>query len=341
MDCFVAEAPRNDARALHLCVSLPHPPLPRAPASANPAPDMNDHASTHSTEGNGGPAFGAFAPAGFVARAVAWTRRLGAGWGDKRLASALRRIAIGRLHGQPVDTTTLGARMRLYPHNNLCDKRILFTPQLFDVAERAVLAQAIARVEAEGRGFNFVDIGANVGAYSLFVAAQAGHGEPGQGAASAPAAHILAIEPQPDIFARLVTNIGFNSFGSIMAVDCAVADKPGELTLFIDPRNKGESSVRLLRSSAATAVKVPARPLTQLLADHRYSHIDALKIDVEGAEDVIIEPFLRDAPETLWPKLIIIEDSVHRWQVDLRALFLKHGYRELPQTRLNLMFTRG
>ncbi|MGL4729696.1 MAG: FkbM family methyltransferase [Bosea sp. (in: a-proteobacteria)] len=294
---------------------------------------MTEHTSTHSAEANGGAAFGVHAPAGFVARAVAWTRKLGAGWADKRLASALRRIAIGRLAGQPVDTTTLGARMRLYPHNNLCDKRILFTPQLFDVAERAALSGAIARVKAEGRGFSFVDIGANVGAYSLFVAAEAGQGA-GQGA------HILAIEPQPDIFARLVANIGFNSFGSIMAVDCAVADKPGELTLFIDPRNKGESSVRLLRSSAATAVKVPARPLTALLADHGYTHIDALKIDVEGAEDVILEPFLRDAPESLWPKLIVIEDSAHRWQVDLRALFLSQGYRELPQTRLNLMFAR-
>jgi FkbM family methyltransferase len=301
---------------------------------------MTESFSTAAQEGQGAPAFGAFAPTGLVARAVTWTRRLGAGWGDKRLASALRRIAIGQLGGRPVDTLTLGARMRLYPHNNLCDKRILFTPQLFDVAERAALSQAIARARAEGRRFHFVDIGANVGAYSLFVAAEAGGSEARPGEAANLSARILAIEPQPDIFARLVANIGFNSFGSIMALDCAVADKPGELTLFIDPRNKGESSVRLLRSSATTAVKVPARPLTALLADHGYTQVDALKIDVEGAEDVIIEPFLRDAPESLWPKLIVIEDSANRWQVDLRALFLSHGYRELPQTRLNLMFAR-
>jgi FkbM family methyltransferase len=281
------------------------------------------------------PAFGAYAPEGFVARAVAWTRRLGQSWSDKRLASALRRIAIRKLGGRPVDIEALGARMRLYPHNNLCDKRVLFTPQLFDVAERQALAAAIARARANSRGFCFVDIGANVGAYSLFVAAQAGQGD-----VAGPAARILAIEPQPDVFARLVANIGFNGFGSIMAVDCAVADKTGELTLFIDPLNKGESSVRLLRTSAATSVKVPARTLAALLDDHGYSHIDALKIDVEGAEDVIIEPFLNDAPESLWPKLIVIEDSAHRWQVDLRALFARHGYRELPKTRLNLIFAR-
>jgi hypothetical protein len=36
----------------------------------------------------------------------------------------------------------------------------------------------------------------------------------------------------------------------------------------------------------------------------------------------------------------VIEDSAHRWQVDLRALFTRHGYRELPRTRLNLIFAR-
>ncbi len=311
----------------------PHPPLPRVPASANPRGVMSDNSQMSAPPAPEGadaaPAFGAFAARGAVARAVGWTRKLGAGWLDKRFAAVLRRMAINRLAGQPVDTVTLGARMRLYPHNNLCDKRILFTPQLFDVAERKVLEAAVGEAKGRAGGFRFVDIGANVGAYSLFVAGIAG-----------PSARILAIEPQPDVFQRLVANIGFNAFGTIMAVDCAVADKPGELTLFIDPRNKGESSVRLLRSSAATPVKVPARPLTALLADHGYDGIDALKIDVEGAEDVIIEPFLRDAPESLWPKLVVIEDSAHRWQVDLRALFLAHGYRELPQTRLNLMFAR-
>jgi FkbM family methyltransferase len=271
--------------------------------------------------------FGAYEPTGFVARAIGWTRGLTARWAHVRLASALRKVAMKQIGPAAVDTETLGAKMRLFPHNNLCDKRILFTPQLFDVVERDWLARAIAEVKASGRSFTFVDVGANVGAYSLFVAAQAG-----------PGARILAVEPQPDIFARLTANIGFNSFGSIMAVDCAVADKPGELTLFLDPRNKGESSVRLLRSSATTAVKVPAVTLHQLLQDRGYAALDALKIDVEGAEDLILEPFLAQAPEALWPKLIVIEDSANRWQVDLQALFAAKGYVEVARTRLNFVY---
>ena len=274
--------------------------------------------------------FGTYLPKGFVARAVGWTRQLKSRWLHVRLASALRKLAMKTLGTSAVDTLTLGAKMRLFPHNNLCDKRILFTPQLFDVVERQWLAETVQAANDAGKGFAFVDIGANVGAYSLFVAALAG-----------PGARILAVEPQPDIFARLTANIGFNSFGSIMAVDCAVADKPGELTLFLDPRNKGESSVRLLRSSATTAVKVPAVTLLQLLLDKGYTHVDAMKLDVEGAEDLILEPFLRTAPENLWPRMIVIEDSANRWQVDLCALLLASGYREMAHTRLNFVYQRG
>lgn len=251
------------------------------------------------------------------------TRGLSDGWGQRKLAYALRRLMIRHLNGRPVDIEALGAQMRLYPEGNVCEKRILFTPQYFDVEERRLLALRIRP------GFHFIDIGANIGAYSLFVAGLAGH-----------SARILAVEPQPDIFARLTYNIGLNPFGTIKAVDCAVADKPGELTLFLDPRNKGESSVRILGSSQSAAVKVPATTLLALMQAEGYERLDAIKLDVEGAEDLILEPFLKEAPESLWPDLIVIEDSTARWQTDLHQLFSARGYMLLARTRLNLVYER-
>ena len=88
---------------------------------------------------------------------------------------------------------------------------------------------------ARSRGFTFVDVGANIGGYSLFVAAHAG-----------PRPRILAVEPQPDVFDRLTYNIRQNPFGTVKAVACAVADKAGEVTLFLDARNRGESSVKIV-----------------------------------------------------------------------------------------------
>jgi FkbM family methyltransferase len=267
--------------------------------------------------------FGAFAPRGALARIISATRAASDSFLGRKLAYALRRLGRHMLDGAPVDIESMGAKMRLYPDGNVCEKRVLFTPQYFDALERDLLATRFRE------GFRFIDIGANIGAYSLFVAAHAG-----------PSARVLAVEPQPEIFARLAYNIAQNPFGTVKAVACALADKPGELTLFLDPANKGESSVRILRSSTGSTVKVPATTLLALVESEGYQHLDAVKLDVEGAEDLILEPFLRDAPEALWPGFIIIEDSRERWQIDLAALLAQKGYRLLAQTRLNLVFER-
>ncbi|HEU4518926.1 MAG TPA: FkbM family methyltransferase [Microvirga sp.] len=268
--------------------------------------------------------FGTHAPSGFARWAIERTRALPNRWAARRMAHLLRRLAIQSLRGAPVDTEALGARMRLYPYNNICEKKVLFTPQFFDPEELGQLKSAIRD------GFTFVDVGANVGAYSLFVAAQAGLG-----------ARILAVEPQPDVFDRLAYNIRQNPFGTIKAVACAVADKTGELTLFLDPRNKGESSVKIVGSSQAPMIRVPAVTLLELLTSEGFTRLDALKLDVEGAEDLILDPFFRDAPASLHPALIIIEDGRERWQTDLGRLLAAQGYRLARRTRLNLIYERG
>jgi FkbM family methyltransferase len=268
--------------------------------------------------------FGLHAPQGFARWAIERTRRMPNRWSARRLAFALRRLAINTLDGAPVDTEALGVRMRLYPYNNICEKKVLFTPQYFDPEELAALESRMRN------GFTFVDVGANVGAYSLFVAAKAGQ-----------KARILAIEPQPDVFDRLTYNIRQNPFGTIKAVACAVADKAGELTLFLDPRNKGESSVKIVGPSQAETVRVPAVTLLDLLREEGFTKVDAMKLDVEGAEDLILDPFFRDAPETLYPSFFIIEDGRGQWQSDLPQLLEGKGYRLLVHTRLNLLYERG
>ncbi len=268
--------------------------------------------------------FGAHAPQGFARWAIERTRSLPNRWPARRLAFMLRRLAINALAGAPVDTEALGARMRLYPYNNICEKKMLFTPQFFDSEELAVLEQRITD------GFIFVDIGANVGAYSLFVAAKAG-----------PSARILAVEPQPDVFDRLTYNIRQNPFGTVKAVACAVADKPGELTLFLDPRNKGESSVKIVGPSQAGTVRVPAVTLLDLLQQEGFTRVDAMKLDVEGAEDLILDPFFSTAPPSLHPTFFIIEDGRGQWQTNLPALLEAKGYRLVGHTQLNLLYERS
>ncbi len=189
--------------------------------------------------------------------------------------------------------------------------------------EREILASRIKP------GFVFLDIGANIGAYGLFVAARAGH-----------EARILCVEPQPDVYDRLVFNVGLNPFATVKAIDCAVADKAGELTLFLEPSNSGETSMKIVGSGGASAIRVPATTLLDLVTREGYDHIDAVKLDVEGAEDVILEPFLREAPRRLWPDLLIVEDGSGRWQVDIAKLVVEAGYRLVEKTKLNFVFEK-
>jgi len=268
--------------------------------------------------------YGAHAPTGLVARITARTSRLPyRSWAARRLALFLRRIGIGLLRGRPLDVERYGARMRLYPYNNNCEKKVLFTPQFFDPEERDLLR---ARLEP---GCTFLDIGANIGAYALFVAAFAG-----------PRARILAVEPQPDVFDRLTYNIAQNPFGTVKAVACAVADKAGELTLFVDPRNRGESSLKIVGTNEGAQIRVPAVTLLDLARSEGITRIDAIKLDVEGAEDLILEPFFREAPAALHPRLLLVENGTAQWQIDLPGLLDGQGYRLLARTRLNLVFER-
>ena len=269
--------------------------------------------------------YGYFSPTAMVRSLIAVTRRCDASWAGKRIAFLLRGFAVRLLGGKPVDIESMGARMRLSPYNNVCEKRILFTPQYFDPVERALLASRITP------DFVFMDIGANIGGYSLFVAAQAG-----------PRARIVSIEPQPEVFERLICNISLNEFSNVKALNCAVADFDGEITLFLAQSNKGEASIRIINTDAGgQQIRVPSKTLLNIVQQENFERIDAMKLDVEGAEDLILEPFFRDAPEHLLPKLVLMEFSHGRWAADLAGILARCGYGEVMRTRTNVAYERA
>lgn len=268
--------------------------------------------------------FGTYAPRGFVRRIIEATRTFPNTWLGRRGVILLRRPAMASLNGRPVDVEALGVKVRVRPNNNICEKRLLFAPANFDAVELDILAKHIKP------GFVFIDVGANVGAYALFVAARADA-----------SARILAIEPQPAINQRLVANIALNGFSTIKPMELAVADRSGELTLFIDAKNSGESSVKIVAAGGAEPVKVMAKRLLDIVQEEGFTKLDAIKLDVEGAEDLILDPFFADAPEALYPTLLIVENGTGRWQIDLPDLLDRYGYRKVAETRLNLVFERG
>lgn len=274
--------------------------------------------------------YGALAPGPVDRAVIGLTSRLPANWLGLRLAILLRRLVTMRLAAGAVDVERWGLRLRLHPLDNGCEKGLLFTPQMFEPEERAELARDIAQKRAD-EPYVFVDVGGNVGLFSLFVAAQ-----------SKGRARILAMEPEPGNFARLAFNVAANPGAPIRPLQLAVSDAAGEVAIELDRRDRGGTRARKLAAGEAGAnvVRVPCRPLLSLLREQGIERIDALKLDVEGMEDVILLPFLRDAPRSLWPQLMLIEDARELWSADVFAALAANGYAVSSRSKLNVMLRR-
>lgn len=235
-------------------------------------------------------AFGAFPPSRLQHSVTGIGHKLPRNWVGRRLSAWLRSLAQSTAAG-PVDMEVLGVRMRLHLDNNACERRLLVTPQFFDPNDLAILASHVTP------GFCFIDLGANVGLYSLMAARLAG-----------PDARILAVEPHPIAARRLRANIALNGF-DIAVAQTAVADYDGLLDLAVDSNNIGATTVRAGRRvrGRRQRITVPTCTLHRLVEQHGFQRLDALKLDIEGAEDRALLPFLKMAPRRLWPRLILLE----------------------------------
>lgn len=262
---------------------------------------------------------------------MAMTKPLPDNWVGLRLAILLRRAVTMRLAypDGALDVERWGLRMRLHPRDNGCEKNLLFTPRMYEPEELAELERDIARAKAQARRFTFIDIGANVGLFSLFVASCAGQ----QG-------RILAIEPEPGNLRRLEFNIRANPGVPITIIPKALSDEAGVVAVELDQRDRGGTRTKKIGQAEASieAVRVPSQMLLDVLAGESVDAVDALKIDVEGSEDVVLAPFFRDAPPQLWPRLLIIEDSRLSWKVDLMSVMQGCRYELVALSRhKNLM----
>lgn len=242
-----------------------------------------------------------------------------------RLVFVLRR-AIRYNVDHPLDVIIWGYRLRLLPRGNMSESKLLFAPQLFDSAELALLAQHLEP------GGVFVDIGANVGAYSLWASRAA----PGR-------IRVLAIEPDPDMRRRLQFNLGTNDIGGVEVCPVALSDRDGVGALLVNPLQRGENTLVAEQARQAggerVAQAVPLKTLLGLLQEHGVTKVDVLKIDIEGHETPVLRHFFSHAPRTLWPRLAITE-SRREIAGQIGSLFAQCGYRQVLATALNVAFER-
>ncbi len=168
-----------------------------------------------------------------------------------------------------------------------------------------------------------VDLGANWGFFTLLAAATVGI----TGA-------VLALEPDPRHFSALSRNIALNRFTHVMPMQVAAAGGDGRVSLvgFVETdTNRGVSRIGDRGSGTGDRVfDVAATSVDRLTADR--ARVDVVKIDVEGAEDLVLEG-MRDGLAARRYRAILLElhpELLRAKGVDPAALIARlcdHGYR--------------
>jgi FkbM family methyltransferase len=264
--------------------------------------------------------FGAFAPNAAQAAIISLAHR-------SRLKRGAFRPWLSRLvnllRAGPVDVSYQGGSFRFYHQASATERGALFNPD-YNLEELSFLR---AHLPAAGV---FVDIGANVGTYALVLARDVGAN-----------GKVIAVEPHPVTHARLDFNNRACGYAQTRLIAAAVSDADGEVMIETDGGNLGASHI-VTGTATASAIKVPALRLQRILDEADVTRIDALKIDIEGFEDRALVPFFKQAPQTLWPRAVVIEHlSRDEWQQDCIADMLTRGYAEAGRTRSNTFLLRG
>jgi FkbM family methyltransferase len=117
-----------------------------------------------------------------------------------------------------------------------------------------------------------VDVGANMGYFSLLAAQRVGA-----------SGRVVAIEPAPPTFAKLTANLALNPGAAVRPVRAAVGARREAVPFYRASWNDAESST-VARGGSEPAWEVQAFPLARLLSDDEIARTRLVKVDIEGGE---------------------------------------------------------
>lgn len=189
----------------------------------------------------------------------------------------------------------------------------------------AEIYRALAGVLPPGGGILW-DVGAHMGFHTLGFATIVG-----------PAGRVVGFEPNPANRVRLRQNLERNAdlAARVEILPCALSDRNGESTFVVSPDiDTGASSMSFLDgttpavdpglSGAWDRIVVPLRTVDALLRDRGAPAPDAIKIDVEGAELLV----LRGAADTLRSvrPTLVVEAHSARLLFEVQQYLVSHQY---------------
>jgi FkbM family methyltransferase len=205
----------------------------------------------------------------------------------KRLKAALARTALAYIRHMPVARGKVRLARALHPLTAGAPVRSVYGPVLAADLRDTTLWHALFGYHASiqdvlnhlSEGDIFVDVGANIGIYTILAAKRVG-----------PSGMVIAIEPSRREFVRLLKNIELNSAHNVLPICAAASERTGIARLLIsDITHGGGNRMLCAKDNDATGhaiVNVPTFHIDQLLSgileDERRRI--AMKIDTEGHE---------------------------------------------------------
>jgi FkbM family methyltransferase len=169
-------------------------------------------------------------------------------------------------------------------------------------------------------GRSFLDVGSNIGVYSLLASSVNG------------GAPVLAFEPHHIACERLRENAALNAFENIRVVEAALGDVAGSERITTDLFN--ENRIATIDEVAASAT-VPVVTLDAALVDQKIDpdSVGLVKIDTEGFEAHVLHgagSLLAGNPGPVWiVELIGLGARYGTDDSQVRALFSGLGYQAL------------
>lgn len=242
--------------------------------------------------------------------------------GAGRLAELIRNRLTRRHDGRGMRQLEWGGVRWRLALDELVESAIFFYPQLYNRDELDFLRDALAP------GDVFVDLGSNIGFYTLLLAARVG-----------PDGRCLAVDADPETAQRLRDSARANGMAHVQVVAKAVSDRTGTARFAI--RRDGVRGSSGIVGGGETAgagddhIEVATDTLRNILTAAGIERVAAMKADLEGHEYPAIAGFLREAPRSLWPRAIVIEHLFESGTESAVGALLEHGYVLVRRTAEN------
>jgi FkbM family methyltransferase len=196
-------------------------------------------------------------------------------WGKLQIASGYQALWVDRLGPALAEPEPLWAQLpnRCRIPCDLSDhiQRWIWFYGLYEPIEAFLFMRLLCP------GMNVVDVGANAGQYTILASTCIG-----------PAGQVHSFEPVPTTYTRLALAVAENHLTNVFLHRAALWSEETTLYLGLPPgfsenRDTGGFSVRA-GDDRKTQIEAPALTLDTYVARENLTHIDFIKMDIEGAE---------------------------------------------------------